>query len=725
MSNAVIEGQGNVPSQPAVIYPNRVGLAAVLELEKALGGRVAWLVERSCLPAADIMAHLREVRAAGILDDHDSISREMLSDRIHDKLAAGFHVVLLPPAPPQAKGSPCDVPTRMLTRLDGTTLPIVPLYLALEDGLSALLPGAAPAAAPLMRFMPQQRPGADQGARVRGAWSEAAADTFAQHPLLRGASLPRLLVRSLMRHRDARIIDGVDDSPLTYRNLLTLAIVLSRRLKQQSRDTRLGILLPPGKLAAIANLACLLAGITPVNCNYCLDKEEFGRQMSQLHLHRFLTEERFTQKLPDFAWPQQRDLVFVERELAGAGGAAFQLWRALVRFGNEERVLTRLDLPEADPEAEATVIFSSGAESPPRGVPVSHRMAVASLLQLMARIELPAGSRVLASLPLYMPAGLLYGLLLPLLAGADMVSYPTATASRRLAELIGRNKVCLAFSTPALLPELLQKGQAGDFVPHLRYLVSCGGRLPAALIAEARDRLGLHVLESYGLAEAGALATLSLPPREGMPAEGGSPALPCHAPGSVGAPLPGVAVRIADAGKEGRLMPPGTKGIIWLKGANVLTHYLDSPEGVLRGQWFRTSDVGSLDADGLLTIAGRRSRFSRIQGEMVAHEFLEALMAKVLKIKGNEIRIAVVGIPDPRKGEELVLLSTVHPTPRTSDLVTLKYGVMNEGYPSLWAPEKILPVPYIPLMPDGRLNYLLCRRHACRAYGVAEEDIRP
>ncbi len=728
MSTAVIEGLGNLPSQPTVIYPNRVDLSVVLELEKTLGGRIAWLVERSSLPTPDIMAHLRESKAAGILDDRNSISREMLSDRIHDKLTAGFHVVLLPPHLRQARGGLCNVSARQLARLDETTLTIVPLYVAMMNSDPAnMLTDAAPYETLSLRFMPPQRPGPAQGARVRGAWMEAGADAFAQHPLVQKASLPLLLVRSLMRHQDSRIIDGVDDSPLTYRNLLALSIMLSRRLRRQTKDTRLGILLPPGKLAVIANLACLLAGITPINCNYRLGKEEFARQMQQLHLHRFLTEERFTHKLPDFNWPQQRDLVFVERELAEAGGAPFTFWRTLVRFGSVERILSRLQLPEPAPEAEATVFFSSGAEGPAKGVHVSHRMVVAGLLQLLARIDLPAGERVLTSLPLYLPAGLLHGLLLPLLAGADMVTYPTVTAARRLTELISQNKVRLALSTPALLPLMLQKGKEADFSPHLRYLIACGGRVPTRLIAEARDRLSLHVLESYSLAEAGAFVSLNLPPHDGKAAEGYSaePELPCQRPGSAGIPLPGVAVRITDAEKEGRLMPPGTKGIIWLKGANVLTHYLDTPESVLRGQWLRTSDVGALDEDGLLTIAGRRSRFSRIGGEMVAHEFLESLLAKILKIKGNEIKIAVVGIPDPRRGEELVLLSTLHPTPRSSDLVTLKYGVMNEGFPSLWAPEKILPVPYIPLLPDGKLNYLLCRRHACRAYGVSEDDIRP
>ncbi len=725
MSAVTIEGLGNVPATPSLIYPNRVDLQVVLELEKALGGRVAWLVERSNLPSADIMAHLRETRAAGILDDMNSMSREMLSDRIHDKQAAGYHVVLLPPQPRQAKGSLCDLPARLLSRLDETTLPIVPLYVALTNSDPArALTHCAPYEEMCLRFLPPQRAGAAQGSRLRGAWMEAGADSLARHPAVQQASLARLLISSIMQHRDARIIDGVDDSPLTYRNLLALALMLAERLQHQTKDARLGIILPPGKLATIANLACLLAGITPVNCNYSLGKEDFARQMSQLQLHRFLTEERFTHKLPQFAWPSERDLLFVEKELAEAGRFAFTRSRIRLKLLRPERISSLLARPEAPAETEATVFFSSGTEGEPRGVPASQRMVVASLLQLLSRLDLPAGSRVLSSLPLHMPAGFLYGMLLPLLSGADVVTYPTATASRRIAELIGQNKVRLAFSTPALLPGLLQKGKAEHFAPHLRYLVACGGRVPAALIAEARDRLGVHVLESYALAEAGALAALNLPPHEAHPAEGAAagPELPAHVPGSAGSPLPGIAVRIADPDKEGRLMPPGAKGLIWLKGPNLLTHYLDSPENLLRGQWFRTDDIGSLDGNGILTIAGRRSRFSRIAGEMVAHEQLEALLAKVLKINGKERKIAIVSIPEPRRGEELVLLSTMHPTPRSSDLITLKYGIMNEGFPSLWAPEKILPVPYIPLLPDGKLNYLLCHRHACRAYGVAGEE---
>ncbi len=731
MSNVVVEVSGNLPEQPTLIYPNRVDFPALPELERALGGRVAWLVERNCLPSTQIMAHMREVKAAGILGDWNSMSREMLAERIRDRLAAGFHVVLLMPPPPQAKGSLCDVPTRALTRLDGANLPIMPLYVGMfSNDPARAISHCAPYEQLCLRFMPLQSPGPGQGARVRGAWMEAEADSFAQHPLLQQASLPRLLVSCMLRHENARLIDGVDDSSVSCRDLLAFAIILARRLPRHTRDARLGIILPPGKLAIIANLACLLAGITPVNCDYRLPAEAFAQRMAELGIHRYLTEERFTHKLPQFTWPHQRDMLFIERELAESSGAPLTLWRALMHFGGPERVIARLRLPEPGPDAEASVFFTKGTEGRPKGIAMSQRMALAGLLQLLARLDLPPGERVLASQPLYTPAGLLHGLLLPLLAGCDIVSYPTATATRRITQLIAQNKVRLALSTPALARPLLERGKAEDFSPHLRYLIICGGSLPAPLAHHAQEQLGIHVLDSYSLTEAGPLATLNLPPQEARqqePALPGTIMLPCFRPGSVGAPLPGVAVRITDAAKEGRLMPPGSNGMIWLKGANMLQRYLGAAENTRRGQWFRTGDIGSLDENGLLSIAGRRSRFARISGEMVPHERLEAILAKVLKLKGPERKIAIVSIPSSRLGEELVLLSTVHPTPRTSDLVTLKYGVMNEGFPSLWAPEKILPVPYIPLLPDGTLNYLLCHRHACRAYGITigEEDQRP
>ncbi len=723
MSDSTIEGMGNLPARPTLAYPNRVDLRIVQAIEQAMGGRIAWLVERNHMPGSGIMDYLRTQRAAGILADMDHMSREVLADRIHDKLTAGYHVVLLTGRPTQARGTLADIPARLLGYLDGTTLPALPIYAGYSsEEVENALPATSPEAPLYLRFMPQQREGKALGSRVRGAWAEAAADHLSSHPLLREASLSRLLVAALMRHRDARLIDGVDDSTLTYRNLLALSLMLASRLREYTKDKRLGIILPPGKLAAIANLACLFAGISPLNLNYTLDKEGVEREIRRAGINRFLTETRFRRKLPQFAWPSERDLLCIDRELTEMGRGPFTFWRALVRFGKPAHVLQRLHLPPAVPDAEAALLFTGGVEGAPHAVPMSHRMLAASLLQLQNRLAMQPGQRVLAALPFFHSLGFVHGLLLPLLFGYDMVTYPSSKSARRLATLIRQNKVRLAATNLTMANALLRAGSQEDFAS-LDYFIAGGSALADSLVQKAFRHRHVHLLSAYSLTEAAPLATLNLPPCEGGRQEADGtlpPTIPSHRRDSVGAPLPGLAVRITDVQREGRLLPPGHEGLIWLKGANVATRYLDDEQGILRGQWYCTGDIGSLDEDGLLTISGRKMRFSVIGGVLVPHEKLERVLAQMYKAENVEgkLALAIVSVPDPKEGEELVLLSSIHKTNADYRATTMRYNLMNAGYPEQWTPKKLIPLPYIPMLPNGKLNYPLCFIGVCRQLGI-------
>jgi acyl-[acyl-carrier-protein]-phospholipid O-acyltransferase/long-chain-fatty-acid--[acyl-carrier-protein] ligase len=152
------------------------------------------------------------------------------------------------------------------------------------------------------------------------------------------------------------------------------------------------------------------------------------------------------------------------------------------------------------------------------------------------------------------------------------------------------------------------------------------------------------------------------------------------------------------------------QGMIWLKGANIFQGYLGNPEKsaeVLVDGWFKTGDVGRVDDEGFLHIEGRISRFSKIGGEMVPHETIESAINKALGLDAeSERRIAIVGLPDPQKGEVIVLLSSIQNT--TIDCTDLRYKLLEQGIPSLWCPKTIIPVPEIPVLASGKLDIKRC-----------------
>ena len=720
MNEIVTEGTGNIPEQSVLVLPNRVNLTIMQELEKALGGagRVSWLVQHELPPEPAIMEHLQKTRASGVMFSTGHQTQEQVVERLRSFAAERRYIVLLPGRPAQLRGTLSDYPAQLLTFFDNSPIPALPVYCGMfNDSPDDCMVTSAPCDSIQMRILPPIKPGPAQSARVLSAWLEASADLLNRHSVMETASLPHLLISALKAHPDACVIDGIDDSELTHHDLLVYAFRLSRILRRHTSHRRLGIILPPGKLAAIANVACILGGISPVNINFNAPAPVFRETVKKAGISRYITEERFVTKLQNFPWPRTRDLIYIEQELADMSGSRLSLWRMLLRMFTPEQIAHRLHLPDTPtPDAEAALLFTSGSSGSTKGVPLTHRMLAANLAMSQSRIDLTTGDRFLSSLPIFHSFGLTIGMLMPLVYGYDMVTYPSPLAARRLCELIRRYKVRLTVATPTLVRHMFHLATPETF-ESVDYFITGAERLSPELAAEARQRFKLNLLEGYGLTEASPVVSVNLPAP--IPLEGET-VIPSARGGTVGAPLPGVAVRIMDSAREDRIQPLGTAGMVWLKGPSILKNYLDDEKATqerTRGAWFCTGDIGKMDADGMLTILGRRTRFSKIGGEMISHEHVEQVLTRVLKIKPSAPgesarRIAVVGVPDSAKGEKLILLSTVHKIAHPHDLITIRYGIMNEGYPALWCPDRILPVPSIPELANGKLDYPLCYKIA-------------
>jgi acyl-[acyl-carrier-protein]-phospholipid O-acyltransferase/long-chain-fatty-acid--[acyl-carrier-protein] ligase len=162
--------------------------------------------------------------------------------------------------------------------------------------------------------------------------------------------------------------------------------------------------------------------------------------------------------------------------------------------------------------------------------------------------------------------------------------------------------------------------------------------------------------------------------------------------------------------------------MIWFKGPNVFEGYLNDPkrtEEVIQDGWFRTGDVGHVDADGFLYIEGRLSRFSKIAGEMVPHETVEEALVKAIGLENESSRkIAVVGVPDADKGEALILLTAMSGGPEQQEILELRYRLLEKGMPPLWIPKKMVRVAEIPVLASGKLDVQSCEKIARAAVGL-------
>ncbi|MCC8021246.1 MAG: AMP-binding protein [Akkermansia sp.] len=726
MSAIVFEGADKLGNRPCLFIPNRMCLDALIELEKRLGGpsQITYLVEESFVPDSRTAQYLRSCKSDGILFNFRRVDAIRLRGMLLERLDAGKHVVYLPGRAATIKGTLADIPSPFLTHLGALHISPVPVYVGYYNDNIALAFGSESQHSRLyIRIMPQLSPGPEAGARLLQAWMEAGSAAFAALPCLNG-SLISHLVAGMKAHPHARIIDGIDDSSLTYGKLLGAAMAFSRRLGKLTSGRRVGIILPPGKGAAIANLGCLLAGIAPVNINYTSSERAFHSAVRQAGIDRFISADRFMRKLQGFPWPPQRDIIFIERELAQIGKRRIAFWVAMARMLPMHTLERLFHLNDRSGEDEAILLFTSGSSGEPKGVPLSHKNILGNIAQCSSRIVLQPGSRFLGSLPVFHCFGMLLNLWFPLLMGYDVVTYPSPMESRRLCELVRHYEIALVITTPTFARAMMRRAQPDTF-KSVEYFIVGAEKLPHDLAEEFLSRFGIHLAEGYGLTEASPVCSVNLPDAPLLP---GTPYyVPGTVDGTVGAPLPGLAVRITDPEDDDKELPFTRLGILWLKGVNIFKGYsgrADLNSLIFRNGWFRTGDVARVDLNGFIKLEGRRARFSKIGGEMIPHDALEQSINRALKIQPDveERKIAVVGVPDKQKGEAIVMLSTQHRQYLQQELISLRYALIGEGVPALWCPKEIIPVEEIPMLPSGKLDLAGCRALAFEALRIPMES---
>ena len=523
-------------------------------------------------------------------------------------------------------------------------------------------------------------------------------------------SLSSALFTALYHYGDKNFVhDGLDDGRLTFRRLHVAALALSDYILKQTKNDRVGIILPPGKGGLIANLAVLFAGKVPVNLNFTAGKKSVDSAIQQADLDYFITASAFIEKMPNFAWPAEDQLLkldLIVKKLKPKAAA----WLLRLKLSSPARIIQKRGLLDRSNNDEAILLFTSGSSGEPKGVPLSHRNVLSNICQFGSRLDCDDGSSLLGCLPLFHSFGATVTTFFPLLEGYNIITYANPLDTKRLSELIKQHNITFLTSTPTFLRGFLRHATK-EQLAKLKFVITAAEKLPKNLAETFQKKLGHLPLEGYGLTETSPASYINLPNLESID----TPVIPSAKPGTVGLPLSGVAVRITDPVTEAEL-PLSSSGCIWLKGANVFPGYLNRPDltaKVLVDGWFNTGDIGHDDDEGFLTLDGRLSRFSKIAGEMVPHETLEAEINKILDLDGEEERkIAIVGIPDEKKGESIVLLTSIPEHKSDEFLSNLKRNLIATEIPALWCPRSIVHLDQIPTLASGKLDLAECRAAA-------------
>lgn len=722
MANVHINGRQYLTSQPSFYLPNRVDFPVLEEMEKALGGadEVAWMVEEKLLPPPDVEKFLSRRRVLRF--NFRTCDSKALREQLLQLMQEGRDVVFVPGRPNSIMGCIADVPKPFMMQLAALHISPVPVFVGYyrENLRRAFTTPDQPYEWASVNFLPKLLPGPLTGERVMEAWLAASAEEYARNPIL-DRSIARLLVEGMRAHAHTELIDGVDGARLPFYKLLGVSMALARELKTMVHELRLGILLPPGKGGVIANYACILAGIVPVNINYTSSEDAFRSIVQQSGISHFISARAFMSKLPQFPWPAGDAIIHLDRVLKGIGMKRIASWVFFARFAPMPLVTMTFHLDERRGDDEAALLFTSGSSGEPKGVALTHRMIVANVTQMLSKVTLPPGSPFLCSLPIFHSFGLTVSTFLPAIYGFSMVTYPSPLEAKKLNELIEQYRCVLVVTTPTFARSMLRRAREHTF-DSVRYFIVGAEKLQKSLSDEFQEKCGLTLLEGYGLTETSPVCGVNLE------MTGSTEEQPYYVPGyqfgTIGHVLPGLAVRITDPDDDEKALPLSEQGMIWFRGANVFRGYVgreDLNDNIFRDGWFCTGDLGRVDLNGFLALGGRRSRFSKVAGEMVPHEVVEHAIEEFVTLpEGFTGRaVAIVGVPDAQKGEALVLLSCLHQNQLPQALDAIRTHLVEQGLPRLWSPREIIPVETIPVLSSGKMDLRGCQMLANEALGIS------
>jgi len=523
----------------------------------------------------------------------------------------------------------------------------------------------------------------------------------------RRRSLGESFVRSARGAWSRHAMSDTLGRKLSFGQALTVAVALAGLLKSRVvGQSHVGILLPSSVGGALGNLAVTLLGRVAVNLNFTVGADTLHSALRQYAARTVISSRSFLEKIGKYS--DLPGLVMLEDLLSGLTSTMkLRAW-----------FIARM-LPAAwwarppgfQADDVAAVIFSSGSTGTPKGVMLSHHNILSNIESMRAVFHYSPDDNICAALPFFHSFGYTCSLWLPLLCGFSVAYHPNPLEGAKIAEVVRENHSTLLFATPTFLLAYLRRAKPEDF-ESLRFVVVGAEKLRPRLADAFEAQFGVRPLEGYGATELSPVAAISLPDVEA----GGLRQVGTKA-GSVGHPLPGVAVRIVDP-ETGARVPPETPGLLLIRGPNVMLGYLNEPEktaAVLRDGWYNTGDMAVLDNDGFIKITDRLSRFSKIGGEMVPHLAVEEAYQRGLE--RTDPVLAVAGVADEKRGERLVVLYTAEAGPPDR----LRAIITSSELPNLWKPaaDAYYPIDSLPVLGTGKLDLKAIKDLAVKLAGSA------
>lgn len=505
---------------------------------------------------------------------------------------------------------------------------------------------------------------------------------------------------------------------LTNAKVIAGAMVMADKFKKilQNRQN-VGVILPSSAAGSLANLTLLMRGKIPVNLNYTLSMQNLISCVERAEISQIITSKTFITKLSakgfnldeissKFIFLEDLQISNRERILAYVKALIFPAW-----------LIEMLYFSKVGIDDDALILFSSGSESAPKGVVLTHKNLMANIKQMSELINAKDGEAMMASLPIFHCFGLSVTALLPLSEGILSIHVPDPTDAPNVGKMAIKHGATLLFGTSTFFRLYTKNKKLNHLMfDSVRLVIAGAEKLRTEVKNDFKMKFGIEIFEGYGTTETTPVVSVNTP---NILEPEFYKELIFNKVGSVGMPLTGTIIKIVDPATS-KEVATGENGLILIGGHQVMRGYYRDEERTNRViseidgvRFYNSGDIGHLDEDGFLYITDRLSRFAKIGGEMIS---LSAVESEISKIIDQNISFACLNLPDEKKGEKIVMFFADTSAEAIDENSELRANLQSalKALPPLFQPSVCVELKALPTLASGKTDFQELKKIAAK-----------
>ncbi len=502
----------------------------------------------------------------------------------------------------------------------------------------------------------------------------------------KGATIAEIFLNQAKKNPGKILFADQISGAKNYRNLLT-AIFALRPCVENITEKNVGILLPASVVASTTYLTTILCGKTPVMFNWTSGIGNMAHGVKITKTKTILTVKKLYMKIEEQQGVDLSKLLvnWVFLDEVAASLTPFHKISALAKSYLLTKTLRKTKVSET-----AAILFTSGSESQPKAVPLTHQNILTNMVDFSSIVTFKENSSLLGMLPPFHSLGLVGTIILPLCMGLKTIFHANPTEPVILAKLIDEYKVSMTIGTPTFIDGILQSGSPRQ-LRNLELVFTGAEKCPSHIYNKLKAVSPKAVLcEGYGITECSPLVSINVP---GHIKEG-----------TIGSMLPSIEYAIVDP-ESNKRVPRNTKGLLLVRGKSIFNGYLNDTTGKgflnFEGKrWYDTGDFVSEDRENILTFKGRQKRFIKLAGEMISLPAIENVLLKKYndaETSGPSIAVEATAID----GHPEIVLFTTFNIERDLINMTLKNG----GLSPLHNIRRVEKISEIPVLGTGKTDY--------------------